>query len=291
MSAEQKDYGSPELNPVVPSEEELDLIDAAAAEAMNLPVDEAVEASTTRSDHIEPARPEKPKRPRRIYDPVRDGPAIMSGDFDELIPRFTAPLTHFLSAKTSSLDMAEEFVQETFVKAYISVAKRGTLVPMKFASAWLYRIAENLGIDYLRRRKLIGWVSLNEPVQTDSGKPGETLGDTLPDKTSEDDLPKMIDDQQGVRAVLAWMPPHMRAHILYEYDGVTPTERAAMVGVKPSAMNVQAARARQVFRQAFAHYQAHGRLPARVFREVETDGTKLRYYTARQRELGDLADL
>lgn len=291
MTAEQNDFRAPEVTPEVPSEEELAFIDEAADEAVHTPVDENAQTTLENTDQADLARPDKPKRPKRVYDPKRDGPAITSDDFDELMPRFTAPLTRFLAMRTSSPDIAEEYAQEAFVRAYVSVAKRGALIPMKLASAWLFRIAENLANDYFRRKRLIGWVSLNEPVSTNDGKPGETLADTLPANTSGDDLPKMIDDQQAVRAVLAWMPQYMQAHILYENEGVTPTERAAMIGVKPTAMNMQAARAREVFRQGFRHYQAHGRVPARTFRDIETDGTKLRYFTPQQRELGYLADI
>jgi RNA polymerase sigma-70 factor (ECF subfamily) len=54
---------------------------------------------------------------------------------------------------------AEDLTQDTFVKAYRALAR---LPADANERAWLYRIATNTALDWLRRRRLISWFPLFE---------------------------------------------------------------------------------------------------------------------------------
>ncbi|HLR77017.1 MAG TPA: sigma-70 family RNA polymerase sigma factor, partial [Balneolaceae bacterium] len=62
-------------------------------------------------------------------------------------------------------ERVEDLVQESFAKAFESLKSYKTTYAF---STWLYRIATNHTIDYLRKKKL-QTVSMNEPVDTDEG--------------------------------------------------------------------------------------------------------------------------
>lgn len=59
---------------------------------------------------------------------------------------------HFLYRFTSDKFTADDLTQEAFVKFYISLDK---LDPEQSCKAYLYKIAKNLAVDFLRRKKVI----------------------------------------------------------------------------------------------------------------------------------------
>lgn len=68
---------------------------------------------------------------------------------------------------------AEDLVQETFMKAFSSLSSYRS--QYKFTT-WLYRIAANSSIDYLRKRKIAA-LSLDEEIPTKHGRISLELAD------------------------------------------------------------------------------------------------------------------
>ena len=58
----------------------------------------------------------------------------------------------FINSKISSLDIAEDITQETFIKAYLALDSFQNKGDNKFKS-WLFKIANNLVMDYFRQSK------------------------------------------------------------------------------------------------------------------------------------------
>ena len=87
-------------------------------------------------------------------------------------------LLHMLGDREEAADLA----QETFVRAWEALDRfRGGAA----FSTWLYRIATNLAIDALRRRKRRGQCqSLDEPIETRGGEVDRQIADPvrLPDE-------------------------------------------------------------------------------------------------------------
>lgn len=74
--------------------------------------------------------------------------------FGHIIDRYEPALIRYASRLVRDHDAAEDVVQETFVKAYRDIQSFDT--KRKFSS-WLYRIAHNEAIDYIRKnRRLVG---------------------------------------------------------------------------------------------------------------------------------------
>lgn len=70
--------------------------------------------------------------------------------FEELLRRHEGPLFRFVLRFVSSRSLAEDLVQETFLRVCKSAGKYTTRA--KFTT-WLYTIARNLCIDHLRRSR------------------------------------------------------------------------------------------------------------------------------------------
>ena len=78
----------------------------------------------------------------------------LDGDEDAygiLVRRYQRRLTAFLSQLVGDLELARELSQEAFVRAWSALER---FDPKYRFSTWLFRIAHNLGIDQLRRRRL-----------------------------------------------------------------------------------------------------------------------------------------
>ncbi len=78
----------------------------------------------------------------------------LTGDetaFAVLVRRYQRRLTAFLGQLVGDTELARELTQETFIRAWSALER---FDPKYRFSTWLFRIAHNLGIDQLRRRRL-----------------------------------------------------------------------------------------------------------------------------------------
>ena len=104
--------------------------------------------------------------------------------FEALVQRYQRRLTAFLSQIVGNFEVARELTQEAFIRAWKALDR---FDPKYRFSTWLFRIAHNLGIDHLRRRRL-KTIPLTRPdkngdeievvVPDDHKNPLEVLGNT-----------------------------------------------------------------------------------------------------------------
>lgn len=108
--------------------------------------------------------------------------AALSGDqraYQQLVDKYQRGLYFHILKLVRNSDMVEDLVQEAFSKAFDSLRSYNR----NFAfSTWIYRIATNHTIDYLRKKKL-STISIDEPV---SGKDRDMKME-LPDESSHTD--------------------------------------------------------------------------------------------------------
>ncbi len=71
--------------------------------------------------------------------------------FGRLVRRYQRRLTAFLGQLVGDIELARELAQEAFLRAWSALDR---FDPRYRFSTWLFRIAHNLGIDQLRRRRL-----------------------------------------------------------------------------------------------------------------------------------------
>lgn len=80
--------------------------------------------------------------------------------FNELVERYYAKISRYLNRLLSrNTADVEECLSETFLKAYVNLSTYSPRAPF---SAWLYRIAHNQAIDYMRKNARRGEVELKE---------------------------------------------------------------------------------------------------------------------------------
>lgn len=85
--------------------------------------------------------------------------------YTRLRQKYAGPLNAMLFRMVRNELDAEDLTQEAFIKAFSSLASFN----FQYAfSTWLYKIASNNCIDYLRKRRL-KTVSMDEPIRTNKG--------------------------------------------------------------------------------------------------------------------------
>ncbi len=97
---------------------------------------------------------------------IRDALAGDQGAYRELLGRHRQSIYHVIFKIVRSNEEAADLVQETFMKAF------GSLASYRFEyrfSTWLYKIAANNAIDHLRKKRIEA-LSLDRPIQTKDGE-------------------------------------------------------------------------------------------------------------------------
>lgn len=165
-------------------------------------------------------------------------------DFDTLYEKFKIPIHSYIYRLLGSQEDADDIAQEVFTRAYLNW---NDLYDRDHLSSLLYRIATNLCIDLLRKRKRISWWPLMRIKRRDDA--GEFLGDdeelVLP---SDDGGISRIGEQEHIRHTLAIMPhDYAIVLVLSAAQGVPYQEIAEIVGISPNAAATRISRAKRMF--------------------------------------------
>jgi RNA polymerase sigma-70 factor (ECF subfamily) len=127
--------------------------------------------------------------------------------FERLVARYQNKIAGYAARMLSDHDEAEDVAQEVFIKAYRSLDSfRGE----SSFSTWIYRIATNLCIDRLRKKKRSPQqaYSLDEPLGKDEEKGGREIPDYSGEPTQAVEREEL---RYRVREMVAEMPEKLRA--------------------------------------------------------------------------------
>src|SRR4051794_36828882 len=134
--------------------------------------------------------------------------ATRGGDeaaYGEIMSRYRSPITNYLYRFLNDYEEAVDLAQETFVRVYFALDRYHT----GFAfSTYIYRIATNLAISELRRRKRRRLLSLTGLFQ---GEDEEATEFQPPDQRQLQDA-DLVDDEQSkvIARAIASLPEKYR---------------------------------------------------------------------------------
>jgi RNA polymerase sigma-70 factor (ECF subfamily) len=155
--------------------------------------------------------------------------------FEVLVDQYQKPIIRYLYRLTGDSELSRELAQDTFVKAYQNIAKTDSNLKL---NAWLYRIATNNALQYLRRKKLIGFIPLENVKKSVNTSDGSHPKDPIEDIVIRETLNKIPHDQ---RICL----------ILYYIDGFKCREIAESIEITEAAVQKRIARGAKLFRQIY----------------------------------------
>ncbi len=169
------------------------------------------------------------------------------GAFGILVRRYQRRLTAFLSQLVGDMELARELSQEAFVRAWSALERFN---PKYRFSTWLFRIAHNLGIDQLRKRRL-----LTTPLfRTDSE--GDEVEVVIPD-LDKDPLGHLENRALAseLREVIEGLRPEYRELVLLRhFGGLSYQEIADFTEMPLGTVKNKLFRAHSVLRKALTDF-------------------------------------
>lgn len=179
--------------------------------------------------------------------------AARNGDesaFGEIVARYRNQITNFLFRFLNDYDEAVDLAQETFVRVYFAIERYHTGYAF---STYIYRIATNLAISELRKRKRRTILSLTGMLHSD----GDQTVDFQPPDTRPLPDEGLFDDEQSrvIAKAVAALPPKYRAPIvLRDIEGRTYDEIAAILDLGLGTTKSRISRARGLLKEKLRHY-------------------------------------
>ena len=143
--------------------------------------------------------------------------------FDEVVRRYQERVYQFVHRVVGDCEDAADITQETFIRAY------GKLQEFRGDSSlftWLYRIALNMSINLLRKKRLRSFVSLRDSAGPELWAQGGPEVDAAASR-----LRARVED------AIAGLPPRQRSiFVLRQYDQLSHREIAEVVGSSEGAV-------------------------------------------------------
>lgn len=171
--------------------------------------------------------------------------------YRELLSRYQRPVFSLVFRMVRNREEAEDLAQETFVRVFQNIER---FDPRFKFSSWIFKIANNLAIDALRRRKpatvsLDGSAHASDAEQIEASRIDAVSDDANPEQELEArQLGGAIEDAVG-----QLRPEYRTAIMLRHVEGRPYEEIAEIMGVPLGTVKTYIHRARSELRGSLAH--------------------------------------
>jgi RNA polymerase sigma-70 factor, ECF subfamily len=151
--------------------------------------------------------------------------------YEMIVLRYQQSLANYLGRMTGERELALDFTQEVFIKAYSSLS---SFKPRYKFSTWLFKIASNFMIDHWRKRK-ISAISLDQPIETEEGSHGLQVAD---DKPSVAKVYELAQIRKRIDSALEQIPGPLRELFIlrhvneFAYEEIAEIKRLPVGTVK-----------------------------------------------------------
>ena len=171
--------------------------------------------------------------------------------FRELLERYERPVFSLVYRMVRDRGLAEDLTQEAFIRAFNAI---GGYNPSYKFSSWIFKIAHNLTIDHLRRKR-IDTISLD-------GSPDALTADeqarTRPIVESPDERPdayvENLELGSEIEAAVGRLRPHYRTVTLLRHvEGYSYNEISQIMDLPLGTVKTYIHRARLELKESLAH--------------------------------------
>lgn len=163
--------------------------------------------------------------------------------FDQVHSAFNASLFNFLSRLTGRRDVAEDLLEETWLRLVVHAQR---LRDDTRLAAWLFTVARNLHVSYCRSRSLEDARAPDLIGLWPSGTPAPTPLDVA----------ESTEAQRRLASAFASLPAMYReALLLLAVEGLPAAEAAEICGVTPEAIRQRASRGRALLARTLKERQ------------------------------------
>lgn len=171
------------------------------------------------------------------------------GAYDELVRRYQGRIYNLVYNMTSNREDTEDLLQEVFVKAYASLRR------FKGDSSfytWLYRIAVNRTINFLKKRKRRTAMSLDD---VDVGIERDPAYVELSSRESPLRDMSLSELQERLNTALqALSEKHRTVVVMHDIEGIPHEEIGRVLGCSPGTVRSRLFYARQRLQQELSEF-------------------------------------
>ncbi|MDB4878023.1 MAG: polymerase sigma factor, sigma-70 family [Gemmatimonadetes bacterium] len=176
--------------------------------------------------------------------------------FRELIRRYERPVFSLIYRMVRDRELAEDLAQDTFIKVLNHIDRYR---PEFKLSSWLFKIANNVAIDHLRRRQL-DTVSIDGSPHAQTADAVEaTRFDVVDQQESALDEMEARELGASIEKAIAGLRPEYRSCIMLRHvEGRSYEEIAATLDLPLGTVKTYIHRARHELREALEHLKEGG---------------------------------
>jgi len=175
-------------------------------------------------------------------------PALLSEDAQMLTllyEQFRRPIYTYMYRLLGNQEDAADATQEVFLRACLSWEK---LRGRDSSGEWLYRVATNLCIDLIRRRKRLSWWPLTRHSRDDEGNEGEQEEESRAFLFANHAGIHAVAEREHMQLALARLPhDYAVVLVLSVAQGIPYQEIARIIGLSPGATASRLSRAKKMF--------------------------------------------
>jgi RNA polymerase sigma-70 factor, ECF subfamily len=171
--------------------------------------------------------------------------------FRELVRRYERPVFSLIYRMVRDRETAEDLSQETFIKVLNHIDRYR---PEFKLSSWLFKIANNVTIDFLRKRQ-VDTVSMDGSPHAASASEIEATSFTV-EARGETALEEMESRELGTaieRAIARLRPEYRSCILLRHVEGRSYEEIASILDIPLGTVKTYIHRARHELRDALGH--------------------------------------
>ena len=164
-------------------------------------------------------------------------------NFEELVRRYQRPITGYVFRMLNNYDASLDVTQEVFIKVYNSLNRYSA--EYKF-STWLYRIAHNAAIDYMRRNSVS-----QQSIEAENADGTYQLQIESPQPNPEQ-MRERSEWRAEIEAVVKCLPTVYRELILLRHtQDLSYDEIAEVMNLPLGTVKNRLFRAREMMRELF----------------------------------------
>jgi RNA polymerase sigma-70 factor (ECF subfamily) len=171
--------------------------------------------------------------------------------FRELVRRYERPVFSLIFRMVRDREVAEDLAQDTFIKVMNHIDRYR---PEFKLSSWLFKIANNVAIDHLRKRKVVTVSMDGSPHAASQAEIEATRFDV--EARGESALDELASRELGsaIEQAIAGLRPEYRACIMLRHvEGRAYEEIAATLDLPLGTVKTYIHRARRELREALEH--------------------------------------
>lgn len=164
--------------------------------------------------------------------------------FEELVRRYQRPITAYVYRMLNNYDASLDVTQEVFIKVYNSLRRYSS--EYKF-STWLYRIAHNAAIDYMRKNSVS-----QQSIEAENADGSFQLQIESPNPTPEQERERS-EWRTEIESVVKCLPTGYRELISLRHgQDLSYDEIAEITNLPLGTVKNRLFRAREMMREIFA---------------------------------------